>query len=237
MRKLPSIIDATLRLPVPAPTAPRFLALAMAMLMLAGCVTMFAPIEWERREQVRQVINNDPLLSALYRRFDPEMRTLSGPGGFDEISQPFEDARYLSTYNVRSKVIYANREFTFTDAALRRILLHEFCHHIWNTGLDDAKRRQWNEYMQTKLSEPLQRLVMLYYPPAMRDVENFAFTVEFARKEDIKVLERLSIVSPPEASVILSRIPDAPKHDFWGMGMFDQARRSIPLRQRIEGLE
>jgi hypothetical protein len=195
----------------------------LTALLTTGCVAMYAPIVWNHRAQVNDIVDTEPLLSALYKKYDPQRETLRGPNGYDEQAFPSEAALRLASYNPLTKIIYINREFAFTDNQLKEVLVHEFCHHIWDNGLDKSVQSSWNEYLKQHPS-PLQRLVGLYYPPGRQEIENFAFTIEFPRKEDIKELVTLSILNESEAEAVLAKMAAEPRHDYWGIGMFDRVK-------------
>lgn len=194
---------------------------------LTGCVAMYVPISWDHREQVYKIIDKDPLLSALYKRYDPEKVTLRGPNGFDELMSSFEGKSHLAAYKKTTNVIYINREANFTDEQLRQIVIHEFCHYLWNTKFDNTIKIKWDTYLQEQ-SSTIQRLVNLYYPQSSQNVENFAFTVQFPQKTDILELVKLSILNGTEANAVLGQMKIEPKYNYWGIGMFDIVVRDKP---------
>jgi hypothetical protein len=198
----------------------KYIIYLITVFFLTGCVAMYVPISWEHGDQIHNIIDKDPLLSALYKRYDPDRLTLRGPSGFDELMSPFEVKSHLATYNKTTYAIYINREVNFTDQQLKEIIIHEFCHHIWNIKLDNATKNKWYAYLRQHPST-IQRLVSLYYPLSNQNVENFAFTLQFPQKEDIKELSTLSILNEEEANAVLSQMKDESKYNYWGMGMLD----------------
>ena len=198
----------------------KYIIYLITVFFLSGCVTMYVPIVWDHREQVSKFIEKDPLLSALYKRYDPDKVTLRGPNGFDELTSPFEAKTPLAAYKKSTNVIYVNREVNFTDEQLKQILIHEFSCHLWNTKFDNATKNKWETYLLRHPST-IPRLVSLFYPQSSQNAENFAFTMQFPQKEDIKELVRLSILSEAEANPVLDQMKVETKYNYWGIGMFN----------------
>ncbi len=168
-------------------------------LLFSGCATTYIPVSWGMGERVQRVSRTDPTLTILFKRYDPERRTLRVIGdSFDEATMPSEVKHRLGAYRFDSQLIYRNLYLEYSDEELRNLMVHEFAHHIWFTRLSPTKRLEWKAHLERHPS-PWQHLVRrVYNNPATYDAEDFAFTVEFAREADIEMLVRLKVISDVE---------------------------------------
>jgi hypothetical protein len=179
-----------------------FMSLLAAVIIaatLAGCSTTFIPISWGMRDKVLQLSQQDEVLKILFRRYDPERKTLRVDGAsFDVVDMPHQDWRFEGAYRREYRLIYRNLDVLPADSDLRNILVHEMAHHIWANFLTKEQKEGWCRYLQENPSR-WQAMVRNIYPDARSyDDEDFAYAVEFPRKADIDALARLGIITENE---------------------------------------
>jgi hypothetical protein len=145
------------------------------------------------------------LLAMLYDRYDPDRKTLRGNGtSFQEVLMPAEVKHHLGAYRNDTKLIYRNLYNEYTTADLRKLLTHEFAHHLWFSSMITAQREQWVEHLVRNPS-PVQVMVRRVYG-RLTDyaAEDFAFTVESARPVDIKELAVIGLITIKERDTLLA---------------------------------
>ena len=174
-------------------------ALIAAAAVLAGCATTYIPVSWGMGERVQRISRSDPTLAVLFKRYDPERKTLRVIGeSFDEAMMPSEVKHHQGAYRSDLQIIYRNLYLEYADQELRNLVVHELAHHVWFTGFSPAQRREWKAHLERHPS-PWQTVVRrVYGNPASHDAEDFAFTVEFARETDIAMLVSLNVISAVE---------------------------------------
>jgi hypothetical protein len=174
-------------------------AVALAT-VLAGCAPVpFVPISWGMRDRVLALSREDVALAILYARYDPGRETLriDGPS-FDEFER-LENATSGGAYRQDVQLIYRNSETRLNGRELRNTIVHEFAHHIWCRYLTGEQKEEWRAYLQRHPNR-WQVMVRKVYPdPQQHDGEDFAYTVEFPRAEDIAELAGLRVITADEA--------------------------------------
>lgn len=167
--------------------------------MLAGCATTFIPISWGMREKVLLLSKQDAVLDILFRRYDPERTTLRVAGeSFDIVEAPHSDWRYEGAYRPEYRIIYRNLEATLDGRDLRNVMVHEMAHHIWFNFMTEEQRGGWRRYLEGNPSNWQIMVRRTYEDKRLHDAEDFAYTVEFPRTEDIEALARLAVISEEE---------------------------------------
>ena len=187
-------------------------AVSILALLLSGCATTYVPISWGFGEKVQLLSRSDPTLAILFNRYDPQRKTLRVEGeSFDEVMMPSEVQYHLGAYRQDTKLIYRNLYHDYSDRDLRELLIHELAHHIWFGSMSPEQRVQWGLHLEQNPS-PLQAMVRhVYQWPADYATEDFAFTLEYARRADIQELGRLRLITPKERDDILAgQKPGAP---------------------------
>ena len=186
--------------------------LLLLALSLSGCAATYVPISWNLGSKVRKLSRSDLTLAILFNRYDPQRTTLRVAGeSFDEVMMPSEVKHHLGAYRRDKKLIYRNLYQEYNDRDLRDLIVHEFSHHIWFTAMSPAQREEWEEHLERNPS-PLQVMVrQVYQNPADYDTEDFAFTVEYARRVDIEELAHLNIITVEERDAILEQLQPAPQ--------------------------
>ena len=167
--------------------------------VLAGCAPVpFVPISWGMRDRVLALSREDVVLAILYARYDPVRATLriDGPS-FDEFEK-LENATTGGAYRPDLELIYRNSESQLKGRELRNTITHEFAHHIWYRCLTAEQKEAWRAYLQGHPNR-WQVMVRNVYPdPQQYDGEDFAYTVEFPRPEDIAELAELRVITTGE---------------------------------------
>lgn len=181
------------------------LFLPMLALMLAGCSTTYVPISWGQGDLVKKLSREDPFLSLLFDRYDPQRSTLSVSGAsFDEVMMPSEVKFHLGAYRRDSKLIYRNLYQQYSRDQLCSLMLHELSHHIWYFGMKQEQRDAWRAHMAANPTA-LQAIVRgTYRPGSDFDTEDFAFTVEHSRPVDLDKLAELKIITPGERDALMA---------------------------------
>ncbi|MCM0080996.1 hypothetical protein L4X63_05285 [Geomonas sp. Red32] len=180
--------------------------------ILAGCNTTYIPVCWGLGNKPKELSRTDTTLMTLFEHFDKDRFTLRlGGSSFEEVMMPSEVKYHLGAYRPDTKQIYRNLYREYNDRELRDLLVHELAHHIWFNYMSVAQRDEWKEYL-TKNPNSAQTMVRMAYPdPRTWDTEDFAFAMQYARREDIKELNAIKLISDEECAAILKSLPaDAP---------------------------
>ncbi|MBJ6798965.1 SprT family zinc-dependent metalloprotease [Geomonas propionica] len=182
----------------------RKLLFVVTALALSGCATTYVPISWGQGDAVKKLSKDDLFLSALFNRYDPDRSTLRVSGtSFEEVMMPNEVKLHLGAYRPDTKLIYRNLYQQYTDAQLRKVMLHELAHHVWFNGMSTQQRDEWRLYL-TRNPTPLQAMVRSNYKQGTDyDSEDFAFAVEYARPSDLEQLATLKILTVEELNKIM----------------------------------
>ncbi|GFO54136.1 hypothetical protein GMSM_11430 [Geomonas sp. Red276] len=180
--------------------------------ILAGCNTTYIPVSWGLGNKPKELSHTDTTLMTLFEHFDKDRFTLRlGGSSFEEVMMPSEVKYHLGAYRPDTKQIYRNLYREYNDRELRDLLVHELAHHIWFNYMSVAQRDEWKEYL-IKNPSTAQALVRMAYPdPRTWDTEDFAYAMQNARREDIKELNAIKLISDEECAAILKSLPaDAP---------------------------
>jgi hypothetical protein len=192
------------------PSMRKFVAACLLALLGTGCTATYVPISWGIGDKVKSLSRSDTTLLTLYNHYDPDRQTLRVSGtSFDEVMMPSEVEHHLGAYRADTKLIYRNLYRSFSDEALRDVMVHEFAHHIWFNFMSGKQREEWRTHL-TANPTSLQEMVRRVYPrPSDYDTEDFAFTVEYARPVDINQLALMKIITEEERDIILkARFPE-----------------------------
>jgi hypothetical protein len=167
--------------------------------VLASCATTFILISWGMRDKVLRLSRQDAVLEILFRHYDPDRQTLRvDEASFNVVEMPHNDWRFEGAYRPQTRLIYRNLEIIPDDRDLRNIMVHEMAHHIWFCFLTKEQKERWCRYLQENPS-PWQAVVRsVYQDRSLYDTEDFAYTVEFARKADVEELARLGVITEGE---------------------------------------
>lgn len=185
---------------------------------LVGCATTFIPISWGMREKVLCLSKQDEILGILFRRYDPERKTLRVDGvSFDVVGMEHDGWKYAGAYRPELCLIYRNLETTPDDRDLRNIMVHEMAHHIWFKFLTAQQKEDWVTYLRENPSRWQAMVRKIYEDEKLHDTEDFAYTVEFPRSADIEELARLAIINEDEMLRWLqaNTPPDRNGRGFW----------------------
>lgn len=177
----------------------RFIVAGAIAAMLAGCAITFIPISWGMREKVLRLSQQDEVLCILFRRYDPERKTLRVDGAsFDIVEMQHRDWKYEGAYRPEHRLIYRNLDAVLDDRDLRNVMTHEMAHHIWFCFLTAEQKAGWCRHLQENPSGWQTMVRRTYEDKRLYDAEDFAYTVEFPRKADIEALARLAIITEDE---------------------------------------
>lgn len=186
------------------PGVVKLASLVLLLLLAGGCATTYVPISWGQGEKVKGFSNSDLFLATLFNRYDPGRSTLRVAGdSFDQVMMPSEVKYHLGAYRPDNKLIYRNLYQSYSDDALRSLMLHELAHHIWHTGMSPQQREQWRAHLSEHPS-PYQDKVRRTYPRWTDwDNEDFAYTVENARDIDIEQLAQIGLITAGERDALM----------------------------------
>uniref|UniRef100_C6E8X6 Uncharacterized protein n=1 Tax=Geobacter sp. (strain M21) TaxID=443144 RepID=C6E8X6_GEOSM len=184
----------------------KILSLLLLALLSSGCATTYVPVSWGFGDKVKQFSRSDLFLAMLFNRYDPDRSTLRVTAqSFDEPMMPSEVKYRLGAYRPDTKLIYRNLYQNYSDQQLRSLMLHELAHHVWYTGMTDDQRQQWEGHL-FQYPSPLQIMVRRVYPRGSDfKTEDFAYTVEHARKVDIEALARIKVITEIERESLLKQ--------------------------------
>ena len=188
------------------PSMVKILSLLLLALLSSGCTTTYVPVSWGLGDRVKQYSRSDLFLATLFNRYDPDRSTLRVTGNsFDEPTMPSEVKHHLGAYRPDTKLIYRNLYQEYSDRELRSLMLHELAHHVWYTGMSTDQQQQWEGHL-FEYPSPLQAMVRRVYPlSSSYGTEDFAYTVEHARKVDIEALARIKIITNAERDALLKQ--------------------------------
>lgn len=186
------------------PSMVKILSLLLLALLSSGCATTYVPVSWGFGDKVKQLSRSDLFLTTLFNRYDPDRSTLRVTGdSFDEPMMPSEVKHHLGAYRPDTKLIYRNLYQEYSDQQLRSLMLHELAHHVWYTGMSPKQRQEWEGHLFEHPS-PLQAMVRsVYARGSSYGTEDFAYTVEHARKVDIEALARIKVITDRERDALL----------------------------------
>lgn len=188
------------------PSMVKMLSLLLLAWLTSGCATTYVPVSWGFGEKVQQLSRSDLFLATLFDRYDHDRSTLRVAGdSFDEPMMPSEVKHRLGAYRPDTRLIYRNLYQKYSDQELRSMMLHELAHHVWYTGMSNDQRREWEEHL-FEYPSPLQVMVRRVYPRGSSyGTEDFAYTVEHARKVDIEALARIKVITDTERDALLKQ--------------------------------
>jgi hypothetical protein len=179
--------------------------LILLSLLTGGCTAAYVPISWGMGEKVKYLSRSDQTLAILFDRYDPNRQTLRVSGAsFNEVMMPSEVPHHLGAYRQDTKLIYRNLYNEYSDEQLRDLMIHELAHHIWFNAMTVKQREEWIEHLKENPT-PVHDMVRRIYPKASdHDTEDFAFSVEFARPEDVEKLASMKLITEKERDLILA---------------------------------
>lgn len=184
----------------------KILSLLLLALLSNGCATTYVPVSWGLGDKVKEFSRSDLFLTTLFNRYDPSRSTLRVTAqSFDEPMMPSEVKNHLGAYRPDTKLIYRNLYQDYSDQQLRSLMLHELAHHVWFTGMTQDQRQQWEAHLY-QYPSPLQMMVRRVYPRGSDyKTEDFAFTVQHARKVDIEALASIKVITEMERDALITQ--------------------------------
>lgn len=186
----------------------KLLVIFLLFLSIQGCATTYIPVSWGLGNRVQDICRSDRTLATLLDRYDPERQTLRlGGRSFDDVMMPAEVQNHLGAYRQDTRQIYRNLYRDYNEHELRDLLVHELAHHIWFNFMTAEQRQQWGTHLDEHTTPVGLMVRRAYRRPREWDGEDFAFTLQYARRCDVQELAKLKLISDEERDRILQQLP------------------------------